>query len=166
MDSFSCCAWDTASAVDVPDIAPTRARHEPGSVAIVTCQRLEIYQHAPCDCDSPIHLRGMAAARHLSEVAAGLHSVVLGEDQVLGQVRDAWADAPRGAMHRIGSTAIGAARQLRKRRKLSADTGQLLDRALAYAGIPAAGSIAVIGTGILGRRVVARAHNLGFGAVA
>ncbi|MGH2609032.1 MAG: hypothetical protein ACRDHF_08070, partial [Tepidiformaceae bacterium] len=42
---------------------------------------------------------------------------------------------------------------------------QLLDRALAYAGIPAAGSIAVIGTGILGRRVVARAHNLGFGAV-
>ncbi|MEX1104128.1 MAG: hypothetical protein WED87_07750, partial [Dehalococcoidia bacterium] len=165
MNSFSCCAWDTAFADDVPELAPTLARHEPGAVAIVTCQRLEIYQHASCDCPAPIHRRGLAAAQHIAEVAAGLHSVVLGEDQVLGQVRDAWSQAPRGDMHRIGSTAIGAARQLRKRRRLSADTGQLLDRALANAGVPACGSIAVLGTGILGRRVVARAHELGFSQV-
>lgn len=36
------------------------------------------------------HHRGEAAVRHLMEVACGLNSLVLGEPQILGQLKDAW----------------------------------------------------------------------------
>ncbi len=41
------------------------------------------------------HLDHEASLRHLLRVAAGLESLVIGEDQILGQVRDAFEDARR-----------------------------------------------------------------------
>jgi glutamyl-tRNA reductase len=93
---------------------------EPGveeAIALQTCNRTEAYVVAPShelgqqalatvtaavDDDAVVELDHEASLRHLLRVAAGLESIVLGEDQILGQLRDAYEDAR--AVGGIGST--------------------------------------------------------------
>ena len=85
------------------------------AVVLSTCNRAEVYvacedaaaagrevdgfigdYHAVSSADlAPhvYHLTGLEAARHLFRVAAGLDSLVVGEPQILGQVKDAHAAA-------------------------------------------------------------------------
>ncbi len=81
-----------------------------GSVLLSTCNRFELYLEAPADQDTLLpylppeirqgleeiesfHLQGMEAARHLIRVAGSLESMVLGENQILAQVKQAWQRA-------------------------------------------------------------------------
>ncbi len=163
LTDFHCCGWATTSLPPhlVPRVSDLLPAHAEPAVAVATCQRLEVYHQGPCECRASYRYRGREALSHLAEVAAGLHSAVLGEDQILGQVRDGWANAD-GDLARLGAIAIGAARRLRDRRELHADAGELLDRALAHVGMAPEGRIAVVGTGVLGRRVAHRARELGY----
>ena len=102
----------------------------------------------------------MPALRHLSEVAAGLHSAVLGEAQILGQSRRAFDDA--GAeLQGLGQTAITAARSLRAETEFDSHAGHLLDRGLALSGVGPAGRLLVLGTGAMARLVAERGEAVG-----
>ena len=106
----------------------------------------------------------MPALRHLSEVAAGLHSAVLGEAQILGQSRRAFDDA--GAeLQGLGQTAITAARSLRAETEFDSHAGHLLDRGLALSGVGPAGRLLVLGTGAMARLVAERGEAIGFDEV-
>lgn len=139
--------------------------HRGGGI-IETCQRIEAYAAGgDCTCVPDRHLRGFDAVLHLATVASGLDSAVLGEAQILGQVR-AGVSALRGSNGMIVDVAIAAARQLRSEAGFDATTGHLLDYALPLAGIPAGGTVLVLGVGVAGTAVARRARTLGFHRIA
>ncbi len=166
VESFTACGWN-AVALDRFEVdrmrQAMRERH-PGAVLVDSCQRIETYQAEPCSCESPLKLRGPKAVRHLAEVASGVHSVVLGEEQILGQVRAACTTAT-GPLRTITDIAIGSARELRQREQFNSHAGALLDRALKVAGVAPQGRLLVLGTGQLGQLVARRGVELGFSTV-
>jgi glutamyl-tRNA reductase len=109
-----------------------------GAVLLSTCNRTELYGTMP---EAPAHtellitlLNGVkgtaidssrfyayqhdAAARHLFRVSAGIDSMVLGESQILGQVREAMSTATHagtlnGTLSKLFHCAIGAGKRAR-----------------------------------------------------
>ncbi|MEM1212294.1 MAG: glutamyl-tRNA reductase [Planctomycetota bacterium] len=110
-------------------------------VVVNTCNRTELYLARPADRGpSADELRGLVAevtgvdpatvsavtlwreqepaVRHLMRVCCGLDSMLLGETQVLGQVKRAYASADRAGsvgpvLHRVFQRAIGAGKRVR-----------------------------------------------------
>jgi len=110
-----------------------------GSSAVVlsTCNRFEIYWwgDAPWEAwllhsaaaksvslppEALIRRDGLAAARHLFAVAAGLESQIVGETEVLGQVRRAWelareTECSSRELDLVFAAALAAGRRVRRR---------------------------------------------------
>lgn len=108
------------------------------AVILSTCNRTEIYTHLQNGSEAPLadwlmHLRSPddpgvrdrfyshnadAAARHLFRVACGLDSMILGEPQILGQIKDAYELARKNGtagnhLHRLFQYAFGVAKHVR-----------------------------------------------------
>lgn len=161
--AFRACAWPVAS-IDRPalDAVLVGARaHGPGAAVVTSCQRVEVFHTEECACGAPATWSGFDALLRLAEVTAGLHSLVLGEDQVVGQVRAGLA-AAGDDVRALASIAIAAARTLRAESNFQGHSGHLLDRALHLAGVGQRGAIAIAGAGAMGGLVAQRATALGF----
>lgn len=163
LSALRCCAWRTVS-FRAAEMAAARAQVEgahPADAIVVSCQRLEAYGFGPCDCSAPEHATGEAALERLAAVASGLESVVLGEDQVMGQVRSAFKPAS-GELRAVADIAIGAARALRAETHFDSHSGHLLDKALRLSTLRPGGRLLVLGVGAMGKLIAERASELGF----
>ena len=106
-------------------------------ILLNTCHRVELYGFGTMP-ELGVRLRvetGDAAVRHLIRVAAGLDSAVVGEDEVLHQVREALksglaAGPLDGRLQRLFETAVGAGRRTRAGR--TAPGRNLAQRAVAW----------------------------------
>ena len=136
------------------------------SMVLETCHRVEAYfgnaddaaRLAPALPAGGHALIGEQAARHAMSVAVGLDSVVVGEDQILHQLR-ATVDAARAAgtldpdLERLFALALQAGRRARSWRQVPARS--LADVALAsierQAGPIAGRDVLIVGAGRMGR---------------
>jgi len=85
------------------------------------------------------HLEGRAAARHLFRVGASLDSMVVGEPQILGQVKAAYAQAAEAGtaglvLHRAFHKAFSVAKQVRRATLIGHGAISLSSAAVSLAG--------------------------------
>jgi glutamyl-tRNA reductase len=129
-----------AVAIPAGDLRATLASHAAldgiDEIAVLsTCYRVEIYAAARCPAAATLALRralsqragrpvptlelqGEEAFRHLVRVASSLESAILGEPQILGQVKDAFASAIEGGfagreLTGVMNRALAAAKRVR-----------------------------------------------------
>ncbi|HXM57100.1 MAG TPA: hypothetical protein VOB72_17000, partial [Candidatus Dormibacteraeota bacterium] len=134
---------------------------------LATCHRVELYGFGPGPSQPDMRLlEGETAVRHLFRVAAGLESAVVGETEILGQVRDALGHSrEHGTDERVArlfETAIAVGRMARAM-PLPARDG-LAERAVNWlaARTPLAGRpVLVVGTGAMGGSLAAAAASVG-----
>jgi glutamyl-tRNA reductase len=139
-----------------------------GALLVETCHRVEFFAPSrtlaardfPLLPDGAVRLSGVDAGRHLIRLAVGLESVVVGEDQILHQLRGAAAGARlRGALpaelDRLIDLALAAGR--RARTWLPARRRSLVDLILERAshGPLSQQQVLVVGAGKMGSLGVA-----------
>jgi len=121
-----------------------------------------------------LSLRGREAVRHLLEVAAGLDSQMLGETEIFGQVKEAYATAQtRGStgpvLNRVFQKGFQAAKHVRTNTAITA--GQVsvanvaVELALTIFGSLAAARILLLGAGEIGEKTAKAFQSRGAAAL-
>jgi len=137
-------------------------------LALLTCHRAELYGFGPTPTLDAIRIQtGDEAVAHLMRVACGLESVIVGEDEVLRQVREALRRAAAGPrldhrLHRLFETAIAAGRRARSGRTES--SGNLAQSAVAWLHNKSDVSgrmVVVVGAGRMGAALAHSARRTG-----
>src|SRR4051812_14010927 len=148
-------------------------------VLLSTCNRVEIYgttrqttRHIksllqllcaePLDLDSHIYLyEGAAAVRHLLRVAAGLDSMVLGETEITGQIKNAYEIARNGGLtgrvfNRLFQRAFQATKEIRTRTGIGRGTVSIKSMAVDVIGKTdlSRQSVMVLGAGAMAENCV------------
>ncbi len=158
-----------------------------------TCGRLEIYadvdeyetgvaqlksflnnfrhSNVTYDLESYLYtLLGNEAVEHLLRVSTGLDSMLIGEAEILGQVKDAYAQAQHAkaigkTLHRLFHEALNAGKHARSQTRIGEESTSIATTAIQMAkarlGTLDGVSILVVGAGKMGRTAVRRLRDEG-----
>jgi glutamyl-tRNA reductase len=127
----------------------------------------ELHQHLYSQHDE-------AAAAHLFEVAAGLDSAVLGESEILGQVRAAWQVAKdeggvRSTLDLLFRHALAVGKRARTETSIGRGTSSISHAAVEMVtdrlGALAGRNVLVVGAGEMGVGVATALHKAGAGSI-
>jgi glutamyl-tRNA reductase len=100
-----------------------------------------------------------AGVEHLFSVAAGLDSMVVGEPQILGQLRAAYAGAEQAGtigrtLHEVVQQALRVGKRIHTETGIGAAGASVVSEALAATAAALAGAPGANGTGLAGRRAL------------
>lgn len=139
------------------DVSAVLARHSGTSLA-------ELTEHVY------VHYAG-SAVQHLFAVASGLDSMVVGEAQILGQLRAAYAAADEAGtvgrvLHELAQQALRVGKRVHARTGIDAAGASVVSEALADAAAALGGSLAgrravVVGAGAMGGLAAAHLRRAG-----
>ena len=161
-------------------------------VVLSTCNRTEVYGVAEkfhgayadirdflCDIGGLAHdelhphlfsQHDAAAVGHLFEVAAGLDSAVIGESEILGQVRDAWETAQteggaRTTLNLLFRHALSVGKRARTETAIGRGTASVSHAAVEMAadrlGTLGGRHVVVVGAGTMGEGITVALHRAG-----
>jgi glutamyl-tRNA reductase len=166
------------------------------SALISTCNRTELYAWVdsddPKEIDRAVHVlarrwtrtrtdgdqllltatrrEGIEAASHVIRIAAGLESQVLGDNQILGQLKAAYKRASRGqaagpVLHRLFETALRAGKRVQTETALTAGRNSVgaeaaITAAQRFGNLENARCV-IIGAGKTGARATKQLYKLG-----
>ncbi|MBV8689430.1 MAG: glutamyl-tRNA reductase [Candidatus Eremiobacteraeota bacterium] len=161
-----------------------------------TCGRLEIYaelddyeagveqlkaflqnfRHGDvADMESYLYtLLGRDAIEHLFRVSTGLDSMLIGEAEILGQVKDAYVQAQAAksigkTLHRLFKDAIAAGKTARSQTQIGKDSVSIATAAIEMArrrlGTLEGKAVAIVGAGKMGRTASKRLRSAGISAL-
>ena len=185
----------------LPAVRERAARRFGAGAILATCNRLELYVPAAAGegaapaapaalaaflCEAAgagedlgrrylVPRRGAEAVRHLCSVAAGIDSMVIGESEILGQVRSAFAATVAAGgddalLSRLFHTAIRTGRRARTETGIGRHALSLSSIAAqeARAALPdlARAAVLVVGAGEAGRLAASALAEYGAGAIA
>jgi glutamyl-tRNA reductase len=168
------------------------------AVMLQTCGRLEIYAEVDdfetgvaqitsflsrfrhmdigYDIESYLYTRlGRHAVDHLFRVATGLDSMLIGEAEILGQVKDAYVQAQRAqslgtSLHRLFRDALNAGKTARAQTRIGDQSSSIATAAVEMAkerlGTLDGTSVLVLGTGRMARAAIRRLRQEGARRVA
>ncbi|MFC4942537.1 glutamyl-tRNA reductase [Pseudonocardia sp. GCM10023141] len=183
------------SADDVPKLLDEllKAAHVSEAVLLSTCNRIEIYavveafhggladvsavlgRHAGMPMHELtehvyVHYAG-SAVQHLFAVASGLDSMVVGEAQILGQLRTAYATAEEAGsagrvVHELAQHALRVGKRVHARTGIDAAGASVVSEALADAAEVLGGDLAgrravIVGAGAMGGLAAAHLRRAG-----
>jgi glutamyl-tRNA reductase len=115
-------------------------------------------------------LLGRQAVEHLFRVATGLDSMLIGEAEILGQVKDAYVQAQHAKslgkiLHRLFRDALKAGKTARAQTRIGEESSSIataaVDAAKARLGELAGKSIVIVGAGKMGRTALKRLRQEG-----
>lgn len=156
------------------------------ALLLSTCNRVEVYavvetfhggvadvigilaEHAELDRLTEhlyVHYAG-AAVEHAFAVAAGLDSMVIGEAQILGQLRASYAAAADAgaagrALHELAQQALRVGKRVHTDTGIDAAGASVVSEALAEAGEVAGRSAVLVGAGSMGSLAAAHLRRAG-----
>ncbi|MBV9148983.1 MAG: glutamyl-tRNA reductase [Candidatus Eremiobacteraeota bacterium] len=137
---------------------------------------LQNFRHGEVeDLESYLYtLLGRDAIEHLFRVSTGLDSMLIGEAEILGQVKDAYVQAQAAGsigktLHRLFKDAIHAGKAARSQTGIGDASVSIataaIDMALAKLGSLEGKSVAIVGAGKMGRTASKRLRTLGIAAL-
>jgi glutamyl-tRNA reductase len=111
-----------------------------------------------------------AAVEHLFSVASGLDSMVVGETQILGQVRSAYADARKAGtvgrtLHELIQTTLRVGKRVHTETGLDALGASVVSQALAEAPDLAGKHAVILGAGSMGALTASQLRKAGIGEI-
>ena len=158
-------------------LAARKADRYRGGLILNTCNRFEVIidtDRSPADveadlmpdCGVPLHVyRDADAVAHLIRIATGLESLVLGEDQILGQVSQAFRESESQgtlskSLHMVYSRLMHAARKARQSRPVVSAPRSIAELAARICR-EAGARVAVIGAGTTAQTAAESLRELG-----
>ncbi len=137
-------------------------------VYLATCHRQEVYNTEPVGIEGFERLEGKQVVRHLLEVVSGIRSFIIGETEILGQVRDALeasqkSNAVNDTLYKLFRSASNFGAKVRRETKISSYKSSIVSIALEQ--MDRKQKIGVLGCGFLGKTMLKNLARRKFGDV-